>query len=47
MTIRQHFVVIVRHRLFDPFSSFHGTLQYHKTGTKLDYYIRIADFYYI
>ena len=37
MTRRQHFVVIVRHHLFDPFRSFHGTLQYHKIGTKLAY----------
>ena len=47
MTRRQHFVVIVRHYLFDPFSSFHGSLQYHKIKTKLSYYIRIADFYHI
>ena len=27
--------------------SFHGTLKYHKIGTKLAYYIRIADYYYL
>ena len=27
--------------------SFHGTLKYHKIVTKLAYYIRIADYYYL
>ena len=40
---RQHFVVI----FFDRRGSFHGTLKYHKIGTKLGYYIRIADYYYL
>ena len=39
MTRRQHFVVIFGRHLFDPRGSFHGTLKYHKIGTKLAYYI--------
>ena len=31
MTRRQHFVVIL---FYDPCGSFHGTLKYHKIGTK-------------
>ena len=35
VTRRQHFVVIFHRYLFHPCGSFHGTLKYHKIGTKL------------
>ena len=39
--------VTFRRHLFAPRGSSHATLKYRKIGTKLGYYIRIADYYYL